>query len=172
MYQVIHIQKLTHNNLLEPMDTTTHINLNNQPICLFHLAHLPTLRYLWFRKSFFLASHVREQPYRPVVLGEASQWFVVLSAQFVAASIWYIMLEFLNLSPVSLARPCAIKTVQNSKYLVSLFLVLCLNKRNVMLDILWYVWTCSPSPHVFEIFLAQVYATFEGWPAEFCLIWS
>jgi len=61
---------------------------------------------------FFLASHVREQPYRPVVLGEASQWFVVLSAQFVAASIWYIMLEFLNLSPVSLARPCAIKTAK------------------------------------------------------------
>ena len=64
------------------------------------------------QEILFLASHVREQPYRPVVLGEASQWFVVLSAQFVAASIWYIMLEFLNLSPVSLARPCAIKTAK------------------------------------------------------------
>lgn len=53
-----------------------------------------------------------------------------LSAQFVAASIWYIMLEFFELT-TSLARPCAVMTVQiqNSTYLVSLVLVLCLKKK-------------------------------------------
>jgi hypothetical protein len=68
-------------------------------------------------------------------------------AQFVAVSIWYTMWEFFKLPPVSLARLCAIKTVQNSTYLVSCVLVLCMNEISVMLDIFG-----TPSIPIYNLF--------------------